>query len=370
MSFVDSAGLQELAEIARAERWIGLDVEFASDRTYFAKLALVQASAGERCVLIDPVRRSPDMAPLAELLADPQVVKVLHSPDQDLPILSRALDVPTVRNVFDTQIAAAVAGVGDGAQIGYAWLVEEFTGVELPKGARRTDWLRRPLSPTQIEYALDDVRHLRLLWERLLERLRQLDRVHWVQEDCLRFEAEELYRPDPLQAWKKVKGASGVNDPDDRAVLQELAAWREKRAERADRPRRWLVEDRPLIDLSRTHPRPSRPSTVAQIAELTERQERQWAREMTDAIARGEQSADPGPAGPGRLTKSDEARARRLMEAVKVRALELEIAAPALATANDARAIALHGRQADARALTGWRRQEIGERLLGAVVEG
>ena len=366
MSFVDSEGLRDLAAAAQRVGWIGLDVEFNSEKTYHAKLALVQAAVSDVCVLIDPVRDTPDLAPLAEVFCDPKVVKVLHSPDQDLPILVRALGVPA-RNVFDTQVAAAMAGVGEGAQMGYAWLVQEFTGIELGKAARRTDWLRRPLSADQLTYALDDVRHLDAIRAGLLDKLRDLGRVQWVQEDCMRFEDDDLYRPDPLEAWRKCKGAPGMADPADRAVLQELAAWREDRAERADRPRRWLIDDKALIDLARAQPRPTGADRISDIAGLTDRQSHRWVQEMAAAIQRGAVRTPPTPAGPGRLSKADEAEARRLVEIVKERADELSLPATALATTQDTRAIVLHGRAADTRALTGWRMAEIGERLLAAL---
>ncbi len=366
MSYADSATVRRLADMARSAGWIGLDVEFNSERTYFPRLALVQAVVDDFLVLIDPVKNPPDLKALAEVFADEEVVKVLHSPDQDLPILARAFG-RTARRVFDTQIAAALAGVGEGSQIGYAWLVEDLVGVKLAKGARRTDWLRRPLSVAQVDYALDDVRHLEALWRSLSQRLEDLGRMDWALEDFARFEEPGTYAVDPRRVWTRCKGASGVTDGSDRAVLQEVAAWREGRAVRADRPRRWLLEDRALIDLARAHPRPGSPAAVVTIAELTDRQTKSWAQELVDCVARGARNEPPPIAGPGRLPKAEEGIVRGLMEIVKERARELGVSAPSLTTTNELRSIVLHGREADVRVLGGWRRPEIGDALLAGL---
>jgi ribonuclease D len=149
-------------------------------------------------------------------------------------------------------------------------------------------------------------------------------------------------------------------------VLQELAAWREGRAERADRPRRWLIEDKALVDLARTDPRPGA-DQIAEIAELTRRQERQWASEIAQAIVTGAKRQPPPAVAPSRLAKQDEAEIRRLVALVKSRADELGVSPPALATSGDVRKIFARGLDADVRTLTGWRRHQIGDALLEAV---
>ena len=173
---------------------VGLDTEFIRERTYWPQLALVQIAIDEDILLVDPLAPGITTA-LAPLLADRSVLKVMHSASEDLVALKRACGV-VPQPLFDTQIAAALAGVGAG--VGYQRLVQETLGVALSKGETRSDWLRRPLSDSQLDYAADDVRHLFALHDVLDSRLQELDRSAWLQEDCARLisnaERDELER--------------------------------------------------------------------------------------------------------------------------------------------------------------------------------
>src|SRR5262245_28662514 len=227
---------------------LALDTEFMREKTYRAELCLVQIADGAQPVCIDPL--AVDLAPLAPLLAAPGIVKVMHAARQDLEVMLPATGL--VQPVFDTQIAASLAG--HPAQVGYAELTRRLLGVELPKAHTRTDWSRRPLSPEQQEYALDDVRHLGALRESLLETLRARGRLAWLEEDLAALGNADALRVAPEDAWRKVKGLPSL-DPARQQLAQEIAAWRERRAVDRNRPRGWILDDACLREIVLRLPR-------------------------------------------------------------------------------------------------------------------
>jgi len=241
--------LEELCRQARDEGRIGLDTEFHRERRYTPKLALVQLAVEGREVLLDPFGEA-DLGPLDELVADASVVKVLHAASQDLEIFfGRSRQVP--RNVFDTQIAAAMLGMG--AQISLLGLVESLLGIRLSKGATFTDWLERPLSTRQEDYALADVEHLLEMHDELARRLDELGRTGWLAEELRRFERESYYEIPPEELYTRVKRFSSLRSRG-LAVLSALAIWREDAARAQNRPRRSIVADEVLVELARSTP--------------------------------------------------------------------------------------------------------------------
>ena len=237
---------------AAAARWqIGaadaaLDTEFVFERTYRPRLGIVQICVAGEIALIDAVR-IPDLSALGPLLADPARRKLLHSGSGDLPILRRAGGAP-LRGLFDTQIAAAFAGLGP--SLSYAALVKTLLGVDLAKHETRTDWLRRPLSPDQLRYAAEDVEYMPAIAAALEEQLRTLGRFEWALEDSAALAANDGDTPDPAGAWRRVKGLDRLNTTS-RAVARALAAWREREAERADLARPFLLRDETLVALAK-----------------------------------------------------------------------------------------------------------------------
>ena len=192
-----------------------------------------------------------DLGPLEALFDDASIVKVLHASSQDLEIFYLRTGKPP-RNVFDTQLAAAMLGMG--AQISLGGLVSALTGVHLTKGASFTDWLARPLSPEQERYAVDDVRYLLPMHDRLLEKLDELGRSGWMREESAKFEKPELYDAPPAELYRKVK-RHGSLDSRGLAVLRELAAWRDVEAQRRDRNRRAVIADEIMVEIARSLPR-------------------------------------------------------------------------------------------------------------------
>ncbi len=228
---------------------VAIDTEFLRERTYHARLCLVQAATPEECVVIDPLAIE-DLSALAELMTDEDTLKVFHACSQDMEVLYHALGVlPTP--IFDTQVAAAF--LGERVQISYNGLVHAFCDVDLPKTESLTDWSRRPLSDLQLEYAVDDVRYLIQAFNVIIERLDELGRTSWVLDEMRPMTSLDHYVVDPKTVFKRVKRINSCTRRQ-LAVARELAAWRERRAERRDVPRKWIMSDEVLLALVKRVP--------------------------------------------------------------------------------------------------------------------
>lgn len=250
VEMLSEQGLFEFCEQARAQGRFALDLEFVPENTFYPQLALVQVAVQGRREVVDPLGIR-DLSPLYEILADPDVVTVVHAGSNDVAIIKHlSQKEPTA--VFDTQVAAAFVGMG--RQVSYARLVEELIGVKLPKGQKLTNWLQRPLSEKQLTYALDDVRYLLELHERLTRILSDAGRLGWVLEELVDYKAFVDYDAPPELAYKRVSGAGGLG-VQALSVLRELAALREREARVRDKPRKNIVSDSILVELARNAPR-------------------------------------------------------------------------------------------------------------------
>jgi ribonuclease D len=244
-TFVDTAaGLSQLCHSLAGSEWIALDTEFIREKTYYPRLCLLQVCNGEVAACVDPLALD-DIGPLLEVLFDGRALKVLHAARQDLEIFLhdyRRLPMP----VFDTQPAAAL--------LGYAGLVKQLLGVDLPKDQSRTDWSRRPLDRQQLRYALDDVIYLGRIYLDMRGRLFDRERLQWLAADFAPLTDPQTYYPDPDDMWQRVKGRQVLRGRQ-LAVLQRLAAWRETQARERDLPRKWVIKDDVLVELARRMPR-------------------------------------------------------------------------------------------------------------------
>jgi ribonuclease D len=229
--------------------YLALDTEFLRDQTYYPRLCLIQVAApGGIEGIIDPLAPGLDLAPFYELLKRPDIVKVLHAARQDIEIFylqGGVLPDP----LFDTQVAAMVCGFGDAAS--YETLARKLAQVEIDKSARFTDWSHRPLSKRQLEYALADVTHLRVVYEKLSAQLARTGRARWVEEEIAALKDPRLYRLDPDQAWKRLKPRT--TNKRFLAMLASLAAWREREAQARDIPRGRVLKDEALTEIA-AHP--------------------------------------------------------------------------------------------------------------------
>ena len=348
----------DLAVRLAAHASIGLDTEFLRERTYRAELCLIQVSAGDDAVCVDPLAVT-ELGALAGPLTAGDVVKVMHASRQDLEVLLPAVGL--VRPVFDTQIAAALAGFA--AQIGYAELTRRLLGVELPKAHTRTDWSRRPLSPEQIEYARDDVRHLVPLKLKLEEHLARLGRMNWLAEELAGLADPRALVMEPEEAWRRIKGLRGL-DPARERLARGLAAWRERRAMERNRPRGWILDDAALREIIVRVPR-SLPALEA-ITEMPASVVRHCGAELLACVTAAN-VPNPAPALEMRQ-RPDPVKSvlvKKLSAVNQAVATELGINPEVLATRRDLERLADGGDEIAA--LRGWRRSAVGERLLAAM---
>ena len=241
--------LQQAIETWLGCEVIGIDTEFVRERTWRAELGLVQLSDGERVWLVDPLKTGP-LHPLAALLEDKNIVKILHAPSEDLDVLfytTGAVPEP----LFDTQIACAM--LGESLQMGYHKTVEWLLGIIVDKGETRSNWCKRPLRPAQLHYAALDVILLPMMHRQLLTQLQDLGRENWLAEDCARLLRKAQTPADPEQAWKRING-NGRLDGASLAILQSLATWRDKEAERRNLARGFVIKDTALLTIANQQP--------------------------------------------------------------------------------------------------------------------
>lgn len=229
---------------------LGFDTEFMRRNTFYPQLALLQLGWNGRYALVDPLAFDIGDA-LRPLIGEGNAVTVMHSASEDLEALSPLLPHGP-RQLFDTQIAAAFVGMGQG--ISYRALVAELVGAELDKGETRSDWLQRPLTDSQRAYATLDVVHLKSVHEQLTERLAQRERTAWHAEDCERLKQRACYRGGDPQPQRSFRSASDWR-PEQRALLRRVLLWRDQSARTLDRPRPWLLEDATALSLVQQPPR-------------------------------------------------------------------------------------------------------------------
>ncbi|MBB42898.1 MAG: ribonuclease D [Rhodospirillaceae bacterium] len=252
MTFIsDNKSLREFCEkVSTSSDYITVDTEFIRERTYWSELCLIQIGGKECAAAIDTMAPGIDLAPVFNLMLNNSVTKVFHAARQDFEIFSQLMGkLPTP--VFDTQISAMVCGYGD--SIGYDALVKSLTKERIDKSMRYTDWRRRPLSKKQLEYALSDVTHLRVVYEKLRKTLAENGRADWVAEEMETLTNNATYYPDPMEAWRRLKIRS--TKPRFLLILREVAAWREIEAQRRNVPRNRVVRDEGLLEIAAQAPK-------------------------------------------------------------------------------------------------------------------
>jgi ribonuclease D len=360
--------LAAFCQSIRGARILALDTEFVGENSYFPKLEVIQIAVdGAAAVLDYPALR--DLAPLFEVLYDPAVEKVFHSGSQDLEIFYNLSHRP-LPTVFDTQVAAAVVGYGD--SISYASLVERATGYHLKKLHTVTDWSRRPLSPSQLAYAVEDVTWLLPVYAHLVERLRKLGRLDWVREECRPLEGVP---PKALiedrERFRRVKDRHRLG-PRELCVLRELAAWREAASRERNVPRLRVVSDEVLVEVARLAP--ARVEDLHTLRRLYPRVIERYGEAIVQAVQRGTATPETD------LPEHEKGRTLRIRPGVpellngilRARAAERHIAPSLIATMRDLELLSHDPRTPDARALpvmNGWRREMVGSELLD-ILEG
>ncbi|MEN5093274.1 ribonuclease D [Pseudomonas protegens] len=361
----DNDSLGQLCAEWQQLPFVALDTEFMRVDTFYPIAALLQIGDGQRAYLIDPLTID-NWKPLAALLENPAVVKVVHACSEDLEVLLRltgSLPAP----LFDTQLAAAYLNLG--FSMGYSRLVQEVLGIELPKGETRSDWLQRPLSETQVSYAAEDAVHLAQVFTELQPKLSE-DKYRWVLEDGAELVANLRREVDPNEVYREAKLAWKLSRAQ-LAVLRELCAWREREARARDLPRNRIVREHALWPLAKTQP--DTLAALAKIEDMHPRTVRQDGEFLLDLIKR---TAALGPdqwppAVPEPLPIEAAALLKRLKAVGQAEAERLGIAPEVMLRKKTLESLLKSGYPKGPYqlpdSLRGWRRELMGQALLDSL---
>lgn len=352
-----------IGELSRSD-FVTVDTEFIRETTFWPELCLIQMAAPGVTALVDPLAPGLDLAPFFRLMADERILKVFHAARQDVEIiyhLGKIIPTP----MFDTQVAAAVCGFGD--SVSYDQLVQKVTGARIDKTSRFTDWRHRPLSDKQLEYALADVTHLIDVYQHLKSELERENRAHWLNEEMSVLTSPETYDPDPEDAWKRLK--MRVRKPQELAIMQAVATWREYEARERNVPRGRVLKDDAIFEIAQQAPR-----DAAALARLRTTP-KGWERSSTAAGVLAavnkalEIPKDQLPKLPKQVQQAEgtSAAAELLKVLLKIVAEQQGVAPKVLASSDDVEKIAASGENADVPAMHGWRREVFGERALALV---
>lgn len=359
----NQASFKAFVKRAASSSVLAIDTEFLREKTYYARLCLLQLATDTEVAVVDPFEMD-DLTVLAPLLRNENVVKLFHAGTQDLEILLREVGVlPTP--VFDTQIAAAL--LGHTQQMGYAALVAAECGVQLKKVDSFTDWSRRPLSDSQLEYAADDVIYLPKMYARMRADLERRGRLSWLDDDFAELCDPERYRVDERDRFRRLKRASHLSRQQ-LSAAREVAAWRELEAQRRDLPRKWVLTDEQIVEACKREARTI--DELFMVRGMREKLPTKDARTVVKLLATGldvPAAEWPTLGCGGRSEPNVDAQLDLMLALVRLRAKENGVAMAVLASHDDLARLARGYRDVDV--LRGWRRQLVGEELV-RLVEG
>lgn len=358
--------LEELCARLAESEFVCVDTEFMRENTYWPELCLIQIGNSEEAAAIDPMADGIDLAPLLELLCDNEdVLKVFHAGGQDVEIIYN-LTGTTPHPIFDTQIA--MMAVSQSEQIGYANLVESWLGLTIDKGARFTDWSRRPLTERQVEYAIGDVTHLAKIFPKILKKLIKTGRGAWLDAEMEKLADPDNYRTDPESAWKRIRQAG--RNPQVLGRLRALAAWREQEAQHKDIPRGRIMRDETLADIA-SHP-PKQQADLTKVRGLSNAwRDNDIGKRLMKVLEKAvpltpeEMPAKEKRGAP--LGKEGALVADLLKLLLKIRSREIDVASRLLTRSEEMEALAAGAR--DLPVLEGWRYEVFGRDAL-ELVEG
>lgn len=349
--------LKALVKELKAAPYIALDTEFMRDQTYWPKLCLMQVAATGIEAIIDPLADGIDLKPFFELLKAKGIVKVLHAARQDIEIFYHQGHV-IPDPLFDTQIAAMVCGFGESAS--YETLARKLAHAEIDKSARFTDWSRRPLTKRQLEYALADVTHLRIVYETLAKQLEKTGRSAWVEEEIADLKSPALYKLEPQHAWKRLKART--SNKRFLAVLAAVAEWREVEAQTRDQPRNRILKDEALLEIA-AHP-PEKAEGLDHIRVIPKGFGASRAgKALFEAVEKGLKAPPPDgiePERPRRRREPSQATIDLIKTLLRLRAEAAGVAPRLIADSDDIERLAAHEDDGVA-ALHGWRADVFGD---------
>ena len=371
MYIESSEPLRRLCAQAQTEGRLAIDLEFIRENTYVPQLALIQIAVSDTCAIVDPLAVD-DLSPLVEVLTDTDVLKVLHAAGQDVEVLHWHTDC-IAKPIFDTQIAASLAGLGE--QLSYGRLVDALLGVSLTKGESYSDWLRRPLLASQTKYALDDVRYLLPMHDRLSKRLDAMGRAAWATDECRKFTDPALYKRDPRALYRRLRNGKSLS-PQGLAILRELAAWRDDEARQRNRPAGRVLSNETLVDVARRAPRTH--ADLQRLRGLPQREFERSAEAILATVQRGlevPEADQPQPENRDhRLTPAEELTVKFLDASLKALCQREKLPPSFIANRNDLETLVRRYRKdrlatEGSPVLEGWRGELVGRELL-AVLEG
>jgi ribonuclease D len=359
--------LTELCERFSSAEFICVDTEFMRESTYWPELCLIQIADEHEAAAVDPMASGLDMTPLLNLLVDNEdVLKVFHAGGQDVEIIYN-LTGKTPHPIFDTQIA--MMAISQSEQIGYSNLVESWLGIPVDKGARFTDWSRRPLDARQLEYAIGDVTHLAKIFPRMLKRLIKTGRGAWLNVEMEKLADPENYRNDPGSAWQRIRAAG--RNPAMLGRLKAIAAWREAEAQDKNIPRGRIARDETVADIA-SHP-PKTQADLAKVRGLSPGwKDNEIGRRLMNTLANAKPMTDeelpPRTPRGAPLGKEGALVADLLKLLLKIRSREIDVASRLLARSDDLELLAA-GVRKNLPLLEGWRFEQFGRDAL-ELVEG
>lgn len=352
-------GVRELAERARNASVLAIDTEFIREKTYYPKLCLLQLATDEQVWIIDPFKAK-DLSALVPLLLDGGITKLFHAAKQDIEIIYHLLDaIPAP--IFDTQVAAAL--LGRSFQIGLAALVQSYCGVSLKKGDSFTDWARRPLSKSQLDYAVSDVIYLPDIYRKMKAELEALGRTTWMDNDLDRLSDISEYRIDPYTRYLHLKRANQLS-PRQLSAAKEVAAWREIKAQELDVPRKWVLSDEQIVEACRKETKTI--DDLFLIRGIRGHISTKDARKIAELINYGISVPEcdyPHLPYSNTNEKNVDASLDLMQALVRLRAKENDIAMQILAPHSDLTAVA-RGHLEGLDVMSGWRRKIVGDELL------
>lgn len=359
MYIATQENLAAFVERARTSSVLAIDTEFLREKTYYARLCLLQMATDDEVVIVDPFEID-DLSVLEPLLTDEGIVKLFHAAGQDLEIILREVGV-LPRPVFDTQIAAAL--LGHTQQIGYAALVHAECGVSLKKIDSFTDWSRRPLSASQRDYAADDVVYLPRLYESMRASLEEKGRLHWLDHDFAELSDPARFETNERERFRRLKRVSQLSRRQ-LSAAREVAAWRELEAQRRDIPRKWVITDEQVVEACKREARSI--DELFMVRGLSDRLSTKDARAVVSLISSALDAPPDTWPELDRCSKSEpnvDAQLDLMSALVRLRAKENGIAFPTLASHDDLARVA-RGYREGVDLLRGWRRAIVGEELL------
>jgi ribonuclease D len=357
--YIDSnAQLAEFCGKINNAGYCAIDTEFVREKTYYAVLALIQVASEKHMACIDPLTID-NFDPFIALIQNRELIKVFHSPSQDLEILFQRFSCMP-QPVFDTQLAAAVLGYDH--QIGYADLVNQITGIKLEKKHTRANWSRRPLAEDEINYAMDDVRYLLPVYQTLKTELEDKKRYAWIEKDLLAMTSVSNYQIETADLWRRLKGVQKLRGVE-LQIARHLCQWREQMAQQINLPRRWVVKDDLIIEIARL--KPSKVIDLDSIRDVNEKFIEKHGDRILAIVAAAQNTPTskwPQHDVKQSLSTPQQALGDCLMALCRIIAEDNQIAVATLATRKDIDSLITDRK--NSRLSQGWRFSLAGEKLL------